>query len=243
MKYDRSVKMYDEGYTPLQLEELTKSNTLGKGSFIDPFFSSSYMTQMREIYKLNPARALEIGPGEGFVNNYLSYLGIEYNTLDIKGDPTYKSTLEEFDPIKLELGGSYDLVCCFQMLEHSPYQEFKNNLKKFYFLSNKYVFISLPYDCVGFRINFNWHQGQRKDYKFKFQAHFSKFNKNRKYRDEYIKEFPWAVHYWEIGRSGYPVKRIKNDILDCGFKIKKIFFQIIRFIITFFWKKGELHSP
>ena len=215
--------MYDEGYTPLQLEELTKSNTLGKGSFIDPFFSSSYMIQMREIYALNPDKVLEIGPGEGFVNNYLSYLGIEYDTLDIKGDPTYKCTLEEFDPIKLELGDSYDLICCFQMLEHSPYKEFKNNLKKFHFQSKKYVFISLPYDSFGFSINLNLHQGQRKDYKFKFQAYFSKFNKNRKYRDEYIKEFPWAVHYWEIGRSGYPIRRIKKDIIESGFNIKKHF--------------------
>ena len=30
MKYDRSIKMYDEGYTPLQLEELTKKSTKKK---------------------------------------------------------------------------------------------------------------------------------------------------------------------------------------------------------------------
>ena len=223
MEYDRSVSMYDEGYAPIELEQKLKSDTLGKGALIDDFFSDSYIIQMREIYKLNPEKALEIGPGEGFVNSYLQHLGIQYSTLDIKGDPTYKTTLEKFDPIKLNLEGAFDLVCCFQMLEHSPYDEFKNNLKKFKYLSSKYVFISLPYDCAGFSVNVNLHKAQRKDYKFKFQAHFSKFNKNRKYRDEYIKEFPWAVHYWEIGRSGYLIRRIKKDIIESGFNIKKHF--------------------
>lgn len=223
MAYDRTIRMYDEGYPPVVLEERLKDNSLGKGAMLEEFFSYSYLIQMREIYALMPEKALEIGPGEGFVNSYLQHLGVQYDTLDIKGDPTYKTTLEEFDPVKFNLENNYDMVCCFQMLEHSPYEEFQNNLKKFQYLSKKYVFISLPYDCAGFKFSFKFHKAQRKDYKFEFSKYWPKSNPNRKYRPEYVKEFPWAVHYWEIGRKGYPAERIRNDIIDCGFKVKKEF--------------------
>ena len=114
--FDRNVRMYDEGYTPAQLEAMQKNQNLGKGALLDDFFSDSYLLQMRKIYGLKPANLLEVGPGEGFMKHYLEYMGIEFDTLDIKGEPTYRSTLEAFVPSDHGILGKYDLVCVFQML-------------------------------------------------------------------------------------------------------------------------------
>lgn len=223
MTYDRSVRMFDEGYSPEDLEKKLANQELGKGAFLDDFFSASYLMQMKMIWEVHPEKLLEIGPGEGFVKSYLQYMGINYDTLDIKGDPTYQCTLEEFDPGALDLQSSYEMVCCFQMLEHSPYENFIENIKKLSCLSKKYVFISLPYDCHGFWLRFKWHIAQRKSKDFKWSLFWPRSKPNRKYREEYMREFPWAVHYWELGRKGYPVSRIRNDLLATGLVVKKEF--------------------
>ena len=76
-------------------------------------------------------------------------LGIHYDTIDIyeASNPTFLSKLEDFDESCLV--DKYNLVCAFQMLEHSPYEQFVSNLEKMVAMSDRYVFISLPYSCWG----------------------------------------------------------------------------------------------
>ena len=176
----------------------------------------SYFIQMKKIRELNPKTVLEIGPGEGFIQQYMKQLGIAYDTMDIisESNPTYLSKLEDFDANNAML---YDVVCSFQMLEHSDYKFFKSNLMKMKELSKKYVFISLPYSCYKFSFGINIQLGQDRRIS-------RKVNKpNRKYRKQYVDEFPWAVHYFEIGRKGFSKKKIFRDMKDAGLNILDTF--------------------
>ena len=90
-------------------------------------------------------------------------------------------------------------------------------------MSKKYVFISLPYSGFGFKLFLNLHFNQNSRPTRALKIFFPSFKKNRIYRPEFIKEFSWAVHYWEIGRKGFMLKKIKADIKKNGLTIKKTF--------------------
>lgn len=122
-----------------------------------------------------------------------------------------------------ELEEKYDLTCAFQVLEHIPWDMFTSNIRKLAMLSKKYVFISLPYSCKGFSITLKRHDGQNPALQKQFQRYTPTNLPQRKYRQEYMDEFPWAVHCWEIRRKGISVEKVCRSIEDCGLHVEKQF--------------------
>lgn len=221
--YDRSIKLYDEPHSPEALDRMVQSAHLNKGKFLTEAHHDSYFLQMATMHRLKVRSVLEIGPGESFAANYLKSLGVQYDTMDIveQSNPTILGKLEDFD-VKPH-SASWEMVCAFQMLEHSPYHLFTENLRKMGALSKKYVFISLPYSCFGFGLSLNIMLGQRIRFQKRTGLYFPLCKKNRKYREEYMREFPWAVHYWEIGRRGFAMSTVRKDIESSGLRIIESF--------------------
>ena len=218
--YDRNNKYYDEPHSPVSLEKMLSSKTINKGKFLSRQHAESYLDQMQVISSLSSVRSiLEIGPGEGFCQKNLKSLDYYYDTLDSESiyNPTFCSDFRHFDASKCD--NEYDLVCAFQVLEHFPYESFTFLINKMVCMSNKYLFISIPYSCFGIRLNFNIHFGQFTFCDKKIEYYFPSKKRNRKYRDQYVQEFPWAVHYWEVGRKGFDINMIINDIESCELKI------------------------
>ena len=217
--YDRKIKCLDEPHSPELLEKLSMEGTLNKGKFLTDAHRDSYFQQMLHIRRLGVESVLEVGPGEGVIASYIRSLGVQYDTMDIvhTSHPTIVSRLEDFDPS--EHLARWDLVCAFQVLEHSPYEDFVSNLAKMVLVSKRYVFISLPFLCAGFSLSVNVALGQSLRLKRKFELYFPLLQRNREYRKEFKEEFPWAVHYWEIGRRGFPLSRIRRDIRSADLSI------------------------
>jgi len=218
-RYSSSVKVFDEPHTPYTLRKELKANGVNKNKFIDPNYSDSYLLQIRTIKDLNIKSILEIGPGDGTVGEYLKKLNISYCSIDNSNEskPTILTSLENLDPTPY--AKKYECVCAFQMLEHSPYENFVQNIEKMKKMSSKYILISLPYSCFGFNFNLTLHKGQNRKVKTTFSHYFPLNLPNRKYRTMYQKEFPWAVHYWEIGRMGYPLRKVIKDMESAGLNI------------------------
>lgn len=216
--YDRSKKYFDEPHTPELLKQLEREGKLNRGKFLTEAHRDSYFQQMIHIRTLGVGSVLEIGPGEGFIAAYMKGLGITFDTMDIvqEHSPTILGRLEDFNPEPCR--GKWEMVCAFQMLEHSPYDNFVPNLKKMAALSSRYVYISLPYSCAGFSLTINIGLGQSLRWKRRLDLFIPLFMRNRKYRKKFMDEFPWAVHYWEIGRRGFPLGRIRRDIRAAGLK-------------------------
>jgi Methyltransferase domain len=223
MEYDRSRKMFDEPHSPEDLDKAVDEKIINTGKFLSKAHLESYQLQMRTIRNLKDVKkVLEIGPGEAFCARNLRELGYDYHTLDFNDtySPTIVADFSKYDPTSTE---RYDLTCAFQVLEHFPYNEFLTNLQKLRELSDKYVFISLPYSCFGFSININFQLGQSLRLDKRLNFYLRTMLTNRKYREEFKKEFPWAVHYWEIGRRGYKLSKVLGDIKSCNLKILKRF--------------------
>lgn len=224
MPYDRSIKMFDEPHAPIVLDQVVSEKTINKGKFLSKEHSESYLCQMQTIRSLKNVKSiLEIGPGEGFAARNLREVGYEYQTLDFEDahEPTIRADFQSFDPNTITQ--RYDLTCAFQVLEHFPYHEFSKHIKTLRELSRNYVFISLPYSCRGFSIKLNVQNGQKERLTKQFDFYVRTNLPNRKYREEYKNEFPWAVHYWEIGRKGFSLKKVLKDIESCGLNIQERF--------------------
>lgn len=216
--------MFDEAHAPIVIDKMVNDKTINKGKFLSKAHAESYLYQMQVIRSLKDVkRILEIGPGEGFCARNLRELGYEYHTLDFEDahEPTIKADFQSFDPNTITQ--RYDLTCAFQVLEHFSYDEFTKHIKTLLEISNKYVFISLPYSCRGFSVNLRLQNGQNMRLMRRFDFYIRTNLPNRKYRLEYKKEFPWAIHYWEIGRKGFSLKKVLGDIESCGLKIEKKF--------------------
>ncbi len=117
--------------------------------YVDKNRFMSFYYQLRYIYSINPSNVLEVGHGSGFIKKILQS-EFDFKTLDIESglNPDIVGSVLEM-PIKDK---SFDLVCCFQVLEHIPFYNFERALLEMYRVSKKNVIISLPFS--GFRLGF-----------------------------------------------------------------------------------------
>ena len=163
--------------------------------------------QARLIISLKPKKVLEIGVGNGKVAERVRKAGILVTTLDFdeKLNPDIVAEITKL-PFKKD---SFDLVSCFEVLEHLPYKQFKTSLSQIHKAAGKYALLSMPdvsrqYPLVvpaGKKILKNIVGRRDKTDKHVFDGH----------------------HYWEIGKTGYSLEKILEDIKKSGFLIKKTF--------------------
>ena len=218
-KFDKTIKCFDEPHPPIKIEEYIDNQKPGK--FLNKAHRDSYLQQMLWIKSCSGISSIfEVGPGEGFCATNLRKLGYQYETLDkfkvANFEPDYNQSFTNFSAD--DHPKKYDMACAFQVVEHFPYEKFKENILKLAKISKRYVFISIPYSCYGFSFNVSFTFNQ-KSYFRKIGFYIPTLKKNRKYREEYMKRYPWAVHYWEIGRKQFPLKKILKDIDELKLKV------------------------
>lgn len=167
----------------------------------------SYWHQINEIIKLKPNKVLEVGIGNGFVSEYLKKKGLNVVTLDIDHElgPNIAGSILSMPFVS----NSFDVAICCQVLEHLPYGEFARALRELHRISQKYIVLSLPDHTPVYRLNLEL--PRIKPIKKLIPHPFP-----RPTHHEYDGE-----HYWIIGKSKYPLKRIESDIIRAGFKIIK----------------------
>jgi len=168
----------------------------------------SYYHQIKEILNLNPNRVLEIGPGNKTVATILKKEDITIITIDID-EKLSPMILGDVRNLPLN-SNEFDVVTCFEVLEHLPYSDFLKALKEINRVSSSYVVISMPDREHFIRFSFKLRYFELKKL---FTPPFQKTEEH---------EFD-GQHYWEINTKGYPLERIKKDINKAGFKIKKTF--------------------
>lgn len=166
----------------------------------------SYWNQINEIKRSKPGKILEIGIGNGFVSNYLKERNVNITTVDIDEDLEPDIVGEVTDlPFK---DGSFDLVACYEVLEHLPYEKFCKALDEIYRTSRYNAVISIPDSRPVYRIYLH----------IPFITIIKKLIPIPNIKKQ-VHNFN-GEHYWEIGKKGYPISRIIRDIQRSGFKIK-----------------------
>ncbi len=168
-----------------------------------------YWHQINEILRLNPDKILEIGVGNRFVSNYLKGRGYRVMTLDVDGHlkPDFVGSVLNmpFDD------SSFNVVACYEVLEHLPYDSFKPALSELLRVTDSFVILSLPDIERSYRyvihVPFLGEIGRlitlprlsKPDHKFD------------------------GEHYWEIGKKGFSLKKIIGDIQASGFSVKSTY--------------------
>lgn len=183
---------------------------------LDPYFDISYDTKERfcsywhqidEVISLKPKKILEIGVGNGFVSKYLMRKGLNVTTLDIEQElkPNVTGSVLSIPFVDK----SFDIVTCYEILEHLPYVDFTKALKEIRRVSREHIILSLPDHTAIYR--FNIELPKIKPIKKLIPHPFP-----RPTHHEFDGE-----HYWIIGKTNYPLNRIELDIKRTGFKIIK----------------------
>lgn len=171
----------------------------------------SYFYQADIIKRLKPDKVLEIGIGNKTTSNYLKQYGIKIDTCDFDKtlQPDYLADIRDL-PFE---DNSYDVVLACEVLEHIPFKDLNKALTELYRVSKKYIVLSIPYSSAGFEFIIS----------FPFL--------NRLFKKPFLNLFiriPYffrkiefsGEHYWEMGRKGYPKRKIK--------RLLKNHFNIIR---------------
>ncbi len=169
----------------------------------------SYWHQVDEVRRLAPASVLEVGIGSGFVSRYLRRLGLTVTTLDVDArlgpDVTGSVTELPFD------AGAFDVVACFEVLEHLPFEEARGALAEINRVARRHALVSVPDTRKVYRIEI--------DLPHVFEKRM-------------LIPRPWGQprphvfdgeHYWEIGKAGYPLARIQRAIEGTGFTVERTY--------------------
>lgn len=181
-----------------------ESYTTGRYAKLDRFASYSY--QVQELVACAPSSVLEIGVGDGVVSEYFKkHSGIAYTTSDFADDlsPDIVADVRSL-PCK---DASYDAVCAFQVLEHLPFEEFETAVSELFRVARRHVLISLPHFNHPLKCNIK--VPLLPEIKILIQIPHPK---------EHVFD---GQHYWEIGKKGYPARRIRSVLSKHGVVVKE----------------------
>lgn len=160
----------------------------------------SYYYQILLIHKISHdcLSVLEVGAGLDINKKHIvEYIPtLSYKTLDIADDlePDYIGSVHKI-PLPDE---SFDAVVAFEILEHIPFEEFENSLEEIKRVARKRVVISLPHFGPPVKLLL----------KIPFFPEI-RFALKIPYLRKHIFN---GQHYWEIGKRGYPIKKIRTII-------------------------------
>jgi SAM-dependent methyltransferase len=168
----------------------------------------SYWTQIDQVVSVEPKSVLEVGIGNGFVHRYLKSLGVNVHTLDADarlGPDTVGSVLE------LPFGeNAFDATCCFETLEHLPFEKFSVAVRELARVAERSVLLSLPdvtpYFLAVVEVGF----------KKKVVRRF--FDLPAAHPPEHRFD---GEHYWEVGKKGYPLARVIGELEAAGLVVEQ----------------------
>ncbi len=163
----------------------------------------SYWHQINEIITLDPENVLEIGIGNGLVCKYLKERDVNITTLDIK-ESVKADVVGNVLDIPLD-DNSFDVVACYEVLEHLPYEKFHAALSEIRRVTRSYAILSMP-DAKKTLV-FSIYSAEARRYEIKIPL--LGVRKKGKY------------HQWEIGRKGYSLRKILRSIEKAKFEVKK----------------------
>lgn len=144
---------------------------------------------------------LEIGPGSGFLTNYLRSKGYHVTTLDIDDE---KSPDIVANLVKYPFPDPYDHILAFEVFEHIPFEKFADTLPLLRKAVQKCLFLSVP---LNHRIWF------RADLLVPYFKHISFALRLKRGKIEA------GHHFWELDYRHYSVKKLVEAIKAAGFRM------------------------
>lgn len=168
----------------------------------------SYWYQIDAILRTKSRSVMEAGLGNGVARDYLVKCGLAVKTLDIDPalSPDAVGSVEKI-PFPDDV---FDSVLAAEILEHLPFEKLGVCLRELKRVSKKFAIISLP-DARKTLINLYL--------KIPCLPPINLFIKIPSFKKHQFD----GQHYWEIGKTDYPLGRIEDEMKKNGWKIIKSF--------------------
>jgi SAM-dependent methyltransferase len=180
----------------------------------------SYWQQLRFILPgmQGGDSVLEIGPGSGFLSNYLKSKGYEVTTLDIddQKSPDIVANLVEYS-----FPTVYDHILAFEVFEHIPFEKFTESLVRLKRATRKNLFMSVPLN-----------------HKIWFYADLI---------IPYLKNISFCIrtkrrkilaghHFWELDYKQYTLKYLTEKMKEAGFE--NVLHRRVKTLVFFQFRPG-----
>lgn len=192
--------------------QLISSLNLRNSEYLSKDRLISYHHQLRLIFTLGSQvkDILEIGIFNSLLTDLLKRNGYNVTTADI--DPNLEPDIildltTDFSTLK----DKFDAIVLFQVLEHLPYEQSEEALKKLALITKRFLVISIPYNAKFLALQIKYSYVHRSRY---LLLNLPKFWSSKPVCNE---------HYWEMGLKGYPKKRILDSVAKAGLTIKQEF--------------------
>lgn len=148
---------------------------------------------------------LEIGPGSGFLSNYLRSKGFSVTTMDID-EQKYPDIVANV--VEYPFPDRYDHIMAFEVFEHIPFIKFIDVLTKLGKTARKNLFLSLP---RNYKIWFH------ADLVIPYFRSISFTIKTKRYK------IITQNHFWELDYKNHNLKSLAVAIKEAGFISAKIY--------------------
>lgn len=189
-------------------------NEVLPGRYVDRGYNNmlrwvSYHYQIRLYLDYGIKKALEIGAGNGWTIHILKDMGVLVDTVDTNHhlNPTYVASADKL-PVPDK---SYDAVTAFEVLEHMPFDMLASNLREMGRVAKNYVIFSLP-DQRRTLLNLQLKVPVIKPINVLIKI--PRFSNVPASSDG---------HYFEIGLTDYPLKKIISEIKKSGLVLERHF--------------------
>ena len=158
---------------------------------------------IRNVCDRRLGRVLEVGVGSKVVSSYLRNQGVELTTLDIDPalEPDHVGSVTEM-PLGDE---TFDAVICTEVLEHMPFECTRQAIREIHRVTRGYAFITVPHFTLSLALLVRLPLLRLRELRLRL---------------------PWprplrsfGQHFWECGRPGYPVSRLRRAFREAGFTI------------------------
>lgn len=183
-------------------------------------FTSIFYQVKDIIIKPDIKSILEFGTGRNVSKALIEHFGIKHYSVDFDDKtfrPDHVSTILEFDKDE-----KYDIVCAFQVLEHNPIETIGIHLDKLRSFSNKYVYVSLPFNGRWISINFFFNFMPTRYGRWNRSILFTWknfFQKRRPVKEYEKRKNKYSPHWWEIGDTNMSKKQFEKIANKSGLKI------------------------
>jgi ubiquinone/menaquinone biosynthesis C-methylase UbiE len=98
----------------------------------------------------------------------------------------------------------FDLVTCFEVLEHLPWEDLEKAISELKRVSKNKIIISIPYSCLSFSF---WTKFPLSNYikkpRIDFCFRLPKFYEKHKFDGE---------HYWEAGKKDFSLNKLRYKL-------------------------------
>ena len=191
-----------------RLEESTKY--FHSPEYVTKSRFNSYWHQIDELSRIKAEQILEIGVGSGFTSWFLKERGAMVTTLDIL--PHLRPDVAGSVLYLPFRDNSFGAVACYEVLEHLPFECFATALAEIQRVCRRHAIISLPDATRVYRI----------------AGRLPKIG-----QFELMIPFPSVIpkppapggtqHFWEIGRRGTLLRKVRTEIMAAGFRVHKTY--------------------